>query len=135
MALRIVEYDPSREADLFELIRLEGDEWIYWQPDYRDAYRAALAKSTTYLAFAGPDLVGYVRSLDDFLIWIVDLLVASEHRGHGYGQALMQHVAAMRPDHDVYVLGADDAARFYEKCGLKAEGTVYLVAGRNVIKL
>ena len=131
MTIRIVTYETSLENELFQLVEDEGNGWIYWEPEHRPAYVEALAKSATYLAFDGEELIGYVRTLDDFLIWIVDLLVARGHRGQGVGSALMRHVADQRPDQDVYVLGADDALGFYEKCGSKSEGIVFQVASRD----
>jgi len=70
-------------------------------------------------------------------IYLEDLFVDPAHRGHGVGQALLAHLAALAVARDCGRLEWSvldwnaDAIRFYERLGARAmnEWTVYRVSG------
>jgi len=129
---QIVKYVPQYEVQLFTLLELEGPEWgDYWNKQHRPKYIEALAKSETYIILENDILVGYVRTLNDYMIWIIDLLVNKDCRGKGYGKLLMEHVCRQFPGKEVYVLGADDVLPYYEKLGYKHEGVIYNVTHKE----
>jgi len=123
----ILKYTTKFETQLFSLIQSEGTEWEYWQPSHKANYTEALVNSETFVIFEGDVLVGYARTLNDYIIWIIDLLVHRDYRGKQYGKHLMEHVCAQNPTKDVYVLGGDDVLAYYNKLSYKPEGIVYKV--------
>jgi len=131
---QIMKYTTQYESQLFQLLESEGPEWgDYWQEPHKGRYIEALAKSETYVIFENDALVGYARTLNDYMIWVIDLLVNKDCRGKGYGKLLMEHVCKQYPEKGVYVLGADDVLPYYEKLGYKAEGVVYKVTKGEAI--
>jgi len=126
MNIQIRKYEHPRDYEaLLELIKSEGDEWKeYLLPKYE----APLKNSITYVAFADEMLCGYVRSIDDYgmYIWVVDLLVHQKYRGHSIGQRLMEYTSANFPGQDTYVVS--DVDEYYEKLGYQKEGSVFKVA-------
>ena len=122
----IKKYTSEYKSKLFELIETEGEEWgEYWQEPHKLNYIQALENSITYVIFENEHLVGYARTLNDYIIWIVDLLVHQEYRGKEYGKFLMEHICAEFPDKGVYILGGNDVLPYYEKLGYTSEGIVY----------
>lgn len=125
MNIQIRKYEHSKDyAPLLELIKSEGDEWKeYLEPKYE----LPLKKSITYVALDGGKLCGYSRSIDDagLYIWIIDLLVHQQYRGHSIGEKLMQCVLTDYPGQDAYVVS--DVDKYYEKLGYKKEGSVFNV--------
>lgn len=125
--MTIKTYTIEYENQLFSLIESEGEEWEYWLPQRKDSYIKSLANSITYVVFEKDQLVGYARTLNDYMIWIVDLLVHKDYRGKAYGKALMDHVCREFSDKDVYVLGGDDVLPYYNKLGYTSDGVVFNV--------
>ena len=125
MNVKIREYNPALDYDsLMKLIQSEGEEWKeYLSPNYRKA----LANSITYVAFVGETLCGYTRALSDsgVFIWIVDLLVDENQRGHSIGKKLMECILTDYPDIDVFVMSDVDA--YYEKLDYEKEGSIFRV--------
>lgn len=76
-------------------------------------------------------------------IYLEDLFVDPAHRGHGVGQALLAHLAAVAVERDCGRLEWSvldwnaDAIRFYERLGARPmnEWTVYRVAGDDLQRL
>jgi len=128
----IVKYEALYEEQLFDLIKGEGGEWLYWQDDYRAKYKEAIVNSIVYLLFEKECLCGYIRCRDDngFGIYIYDLLVDRKYRGNEYGRLLMEQICLDFPNNSVYVLG--DVYPYYEdKLGYEIEGKVYMVKQKN----
>ena len=125
MNYSIRKYDPSSDyLPLREIIRSEGEEWKdYLKPDYEKA----LSASITYVALAEGQICGYSRSISDngLFIWVIDLLVLKNYRGHSMGRALMECIKKDHQGLDVYVLS--DVDEYYEKLGYKKEGSVFRV--------
>ena len=120
---------PAETDALFALIQREGEEWSdYWRGDGRARYEVALATSTVYVAWNRDALCGYLRCRDDdgFGVYIYDLLVDRDHRGHEYGRLLMERVCDDFADSPVFVLG--DVYPYYEGLGYPVEGKVYRVS-------
>ena len=124
----IKKYTPEYQDALFALIESEGEDWEYHllAPN-RQRYIQSLAKSETFVVFEGEKLVGYARTLDDYEVFVVDLLVHKDYRGKSYGQKLMEYVCEQFSDKDVFVLGADDVLPYYNKLGYRSAGIVYQV--------
>jgi hypothetical protein len=49
--VKIIEYTPQNEHQLFALIKREGEDWTYWQGNNWIKYQKALESSVTYLLF------------------------------------------------------------------------------------
>lgn len=125
--MEIKKYTSDYQDQLFDLFKTEGEEWGYWLPENQENYVKALEKSITYIVVENDQLLGFARTLDDFVIWIVDLLVHKEHRGKEIGKQLMSYVCQQFPDKEVYVLGANDTLPYYTKSGYEPEGVIYCV--------
>ena len=126
--MMIKTYTTEYENQLFDLIESEGEGWgEYWQEPTKTNYIKALENAVTYVIFENDRLVGYAKTLNDYMIWIIDLLVHKDYRGKEYGKALMEHVCAEFPDKEVYVLGGNDVLSYYDKLGYVSEGVVYNV--------
>jgi len=125
MDIQIKVYDPLQDyVQLLELIKSEGEEWKeYFTPNYK----IVLEKSITYVAFVDNKLCGYMRSIDDFglYIWIVDLLVDKNFRGHSIGKLLMERISTDFSNQDTFVLS--DVDEYYEKLGYPKEGSIFNV--------
>jgi len=123
--IEIKTYEPANHyQQLKALIASEGAEWA----DYlNDSYKAALATSVTYVAIADGILCGYSRSIKDhqLYLWVIDLLVHKDYRGHHLGSGLLEVLLQAYPDYEVYVMS--DADGYYDKLGYKQEGSIYRV--------
>lgn len=125
MNVEIRKYNSANDYEqLVELIRSEGAEWKeYLNPKYG----ISLEQSITYVAIIGDELCGYSRSLNDpgYYVWVVDLLVHKNRRGHAIGKQLMDCVRHDFPDQEILVMS--DVDPYYEKLGYKKEGSVFTV--------
>ena len=125
MTVQIRKYNPVTDyTKLMKVITSEGEEWKdYLQP----SYQRALEKSTTYIAQIDDEVIGYSRSLNDFdqFVWVIDLLVHKEFRGHSTGRKLMECLALEFPGLDIYVMS--DVDDYYRKLGYKQEGSIFKV--------
>ena len=117
---KIRKYNPALDYEnLIQLIQSEGEEWkAYLNPNYRKA----LENSITYVAVVGEELCGYSRSLSDsgIFIWVIDLLVDKQYRGHSMGRKLMEQVLKDYPHQDAYP--------YYKKLGYSKEGSIFKVS-------
>ena len=102
--------------------------WDAERPVSDDALRAAIEHSWLWLrALEDGDLVGVGRVVSEgsMYAFVVDLIVAPEHRGRGIGSALLQRVnqrcreAGMRR---VWLFAAEGRAGFYQRHGYRARG-------------
>lgn len=133
MNIKIRKYDPLKDYEpLLAIITSEGEEWKeYLQPKYQ----VVLEKSITYVALIGEVVCGFSRSLDDFglYVWVVDLLVGKEYRGHALGKRLMECLLTDYPGQDVFVLS--DVDEYYHKLGYKKEGSIFQVEEKKSLNL
>jgi ribosomal protein S18 acetylase RimI-like enzyme len=121
-------YLPADSAQLFKLLRDEGNDWeCYYGTKAADKYRNALQQSITYLAFEGNVLCGYARCREDdgFGIYVYDLLFAKPFRGQGIGRKLMEQVYVEFPNDTVYVMS--DVDGYYSKLDYEREGSIFIV--------
>lgn len=125
---QIIKYKPEYEDKLMEMIKQEGDDWkIYWEEPNASKYRRSFEKSITYLAIQDGKVCGYSRSLQDTLfIYVCDLLVNEQHRGHGLGLRLMKCLQEDYPELPVYIMSGND--EYYNKINCNKEGSIYLLA-------
>ncbi len=118
-------YNPSLDYEnLMKLIQSEGDEWNeYLNPEYEQA----LNDSITYVALIGEELCGYSRSLNDsgLFVWVIDLLVHKDRRGHSIGKKLLECILFDYPDLEVFVMS--DVDQYYERLGYEKEGSIFKV--------
>jgi len=123
---KIVKFEPKYFDKLIELITSEGDEWQdYFLKDKVEFFLDSCNKSITYLLTDGKDVIGYIRSLEDFnyAIYICDLLVHKNHRGKEYGHKLMSHAKSLYPNFDLYVMS--DVDPYYEKLHYEKVGSIF----------
>jgi hypothetical protein len=136
--VEVIEYSPDRWGDLADFLSrqfptspLKADrryfEWRFGHSPFGPSYPSAY-----WLLVEGNDVIGQLGAIRDRLIvqgrvhscvWLVDLVIAPEHRG-GIGLLrLFQHAMS---DHDlVLTLGARRGmARFYEALGWKTVATL-----------
>ncbi len=126
--IKIRPYRKRQDVKLLELLLSEGEEWAeYSAPDKRDLYFLNCEKSLTYLLYEDDEVIGYVRALEDYsyCIYICDLLVRHDKRGHQYGKMLMDHVRSEFPHLTVYVMS--DVDPYYQKQGYEKIGSIFEV--------
>jgi len=122
MRIQIRAYDNSDYELILQLIKSEGKEWEeYLKPEYQ----INLAKSITYVAYFGNQLIGYSRSMSDngFFIWVIDLLVHRNKRGDNVGKRLLECIRRNNPDQDVFIMS--DVDEYYTKLGYMKEGSIF----------
>ena len=122
---KIEKYTKDYEDALFALIAAEGGEWSEYLGNNKQKYVDALAKSETYLIFEKNELAGYARCVNDFDLYVMDVLVDKNHRGKFLGQKLMSFVYETYNDKNAFVLAAENVLPFYSKLGYNAVGTLY----------
>lgn len=127
--MNIKRYQALRDYDnLLTLLKQEGDEWqCYHADDVKDMYKKLLRKSITFVLYDHDLLIGYIRCLHDFgfYVYVCDLLVDKNYRGHAYGRYLMENVVKHYPHHIVYVMSDVDA--YYTSLGYEREGSIFTV--------
>jgi N-acetylglutamate synthase-like GNAT family acetyltransferase len=124
MKVLIRKYQSNDYYDIINLLETEGDEWQdYLKPDYK----TNLEKSITYVAVVDGIVRGYSRSLNDFnqFVWVIDLLVHKNFRGHSIGKQLLECICIEYPKIEVFVLS--DVDEYYQKLGYKKEGSIFKV--------
>jgi len=127
--MKIETYSDEDETRLFEMMRGEGEEWAcYFGEKAITKYKRALKNSRTYVVYERDILCGFARCRDDdgFGVYIYNLLVKNEFRGHGLGRRLMERVCHDYPRDTVYVMSDVDA--YYEKLGYRREGSIFVVS-------
>ena len=126
--MEIRRYRREDQAQLFALLREEGEEWSdYYGADGCNKYLRALESSVTYLATENGVLCGYARCREDdgFGVYVYDLLVRQADRGRKIGKMLMEQACRDFPDQTVYVMS--DVDLYYEKLGYQREGSIFIV--------
>jgi ribosomal protein S18 acetylase RimI-like enzyme len=120
----ILRYQKEYELDLISLLEKEPDWSLFLNDDVIDTFKGALIESETFLCQSKGNVCGYLRSLvDGFGIYVSELYVAPQYRGHGFGSELLAKVKEEHPRQDVYVLSDEDA--YYEKLGYQRVGSVF----------
>jgi ribosomal protein S18 acetylase RimI-like enzyme len=126
--MEIRKYTDKDEAQLFNMLRSEGEEWIdYHGEKTRNNYKKALGNSMVYVAFKDNVLCGYTRCKydDGFGIYVYDLLVSKEYRGNNIGRSLVEKICADYPEDTIYVMS--DVDGYYQKLGYSRVGSVFMV--------
>lgn len=102
-------------------------EGVGWSPYTKDPARLlkALAHSEVITAYVEEQLVGLIRCITDgqTILYIQDLLVASEFQGQKIGQRLLKKMLANHPSIRQKVLITDNTEKtrhFYEACGFSS---------------
>lgn len=128
--MKIIRYQEARDYEkLLELLIREGDDWqCYHAENIRDTYKKLLKKSITFVLYFHETIIGYLRCLYDvgFYVYICDLLVDKNYRGHGYGRMLMDRVKNTYKDQTVFVMS--DVDPYYTKLGYEREGSIFIVS-------
>lgn len=126
--IKIRPYRKKQDTKLLELLLSEGETWaVYSALDKRDLYLLNCEKSLTYLLYEEDEVIGYIRALEDYsyYIYVCDLLVRKDKRGHGYGKLLMDHIKHEYPHLTVYVMSDEDD--YYIKQGYDKVGSIFEV--------
>lgn len=102
-------------------------EGVGWSAYTNDPERLlnALAHSEVITAYVEEQLVGLIRCITDgqTILYIQDLLVASEFQGQKIGQRLLKKMLANHPSIRQKVLITDNTEKtrhFYEACGFSS---------------
>lgn len=102
-------------------------EGVGWSAYTKDPERLlnALAHSEVISAYVEEQLVGLIRCITDgqTILYIQDLLVASEFQGQKIGQRLLKKMLANHPSIRQKVLITDNTEKtrhFYEACGFSS---------------
>lgn len=121
----IRKYQKNDSILMMELIRSEGDEWSSYVEGDGIKYLNSLEKSITYVYMKEDRIIGYIRAIDDhgFDIYICDLLVNQNSRGHHYGRELIETIKKEYPNRDICVMS--DVDPYYTKEGYKKIGSVF----------
>lgn len=102
----------------------EGAGWSAYTKD-PERLLNALAHSEVITAYVEEQLVGLIRCITDgqTILYIQDLLVASEFQGQKIGQRLLKKMLANHPSIRQKVLITDNTEKtrhFYEACGFSS---------------
>lgn len=88
--------------------------------------RKAIANSLCFGGFLGPAQVAFGRAVTDrtTMAYLRDFFVLQEHRGHGYGKAIIQAAMSRLKEEGVpsVLLATSDAHGLYEKFGFRLIG-------------
>ncbi|MFA7377983.1 MAG: GNAT family N-acetyltransferase, partial [Bacilli bacterium] len=86
-----------------------------------------LKDSRALVMFDGEEMIAFLRyKLDGaFGVYIYDLLVDNERRGHNYGKALISRLQAKYPNDYIYVMSDNDG--YYRHLGFEIEGTIFKI--------
>ena len=119
-------FEIAEGLERVDFERVHG--WLsttYWSPGVsrEKVERAARNSSLVMGAYRGGVQAGYLRVVSDraTFAWICDVFVASEHRGHGIGRAMVRYALA-HPEHQGlrrWLLATADAHGVYAECGFK----------------
>jgi ribosomal protein S18 acetylase RimI-like enzyme len=126
--MEIRKYSESDAMKLFDMMKAEGTDWeCYWGEAGAERYQSALESSSTYVAYEGETLCGYLRFKEDngFGVYIYDLLVTKHCRGREIGRKLIEQACSDYPEEDAYVMSGADG--YYEKLGYCREGSIFKV--------
>lgn len=87
--------DPSR-LDLDTIHRWLSEETYWARGRSRDLMQRSFDNSICFGAYLGDRQVGFARVVTDraTFAWLADVFIAGEHRGRGYGKALVAAVLA-----------------------------------------
>ncbi len=96
----------------------------YWARDRSpEAVRQSIEHSLCFGVYEGPQLVGFARVVTDYTViaWLLDVLVAEDHRGNGIGKALVEAALAHPGLQNVrrWMLGTRDAHELYRPYGFR----------------
>lgn len=110
----VLKYQQEHERELLSLLAKEPDWQTFLTDDAIETFKAALLTGNTWLSLNHGRICGYLRALvDGFGVYVSELYVAPEHRGQGFGAALLAKVKQQHPNQVVYVLSDEDG--YYEK--------------------
>ncbi len=87
--------DPSR-LDLDTIHRWLSEETYWARGRSRELMQRSFDNSICFGAYLGDRQVGFARVVTDraTFAWLADVFIAGEHRGRGYGKALVAAVLA-----------------------------------------
>ena len=125
------EFGPERAEEAAAIYR--DRDWQSYLGDGEKLARAFASSAYLLGAFDGGRLVGFARCVSDgeYIVYVQDLIVLSDHQRRGIGRALMERVSARYEGVRQFVLitDADDetANAFYRTIGMVSECNGYPV--------
>lgn len=125
--MKIRLYQKS-DAEKLHLLLSKDLEWAsYFSPSKWQKYLKVLKDSRALVMFDGEEMIAFLRyKLDGaFGVYIYDLLVDNERRGHNYGKALISRLQAKYPNDYIYVMSDNDG--YYRHLGFEIEGTIFKI--------
>lgn len=125
--MKIRLYQKS-DAKKLRLLLAKDLEWAsYFSPSRWQKYLKVLKNSQAFVMFEGEKMIAYLRYKVDgaFGVYIYDLLVNKENRGHNYGKALISRLQAKYRNDYIYVMSDNDG--YYRHLGFEIEGTIFKV--------
>lgn len=96
----------------------------YWSPGIsREKISTGIKNSLCFGLYKSGAQIGFARVITDYtrFAYLLDVFIADEYKGNGYGKLLIQHI--MQHENlqvDKWMLGTRDAHRLYEKYGFTA---------------
>lgn len=136
-----ITYNETQKAlPCDQLIRLFRD--VGWtndesapepNPEHDANFNIGYKNSTLVIsAWDGERLVGAVRVLSDtvFRSYLLDLVVDPQYQHQGIGREMVARCIAHYPDSHWLVGAADDAVRFYHKCGFTGDKGYLSIPGK-----
>lgn len=124
----IRKFVATDQMAITKLIKSEGQDWKdYFEGTKREKYWRSLTDSITLVKVHQDEIIGYLRAIDDhgYDLYVCDLLVHQDYRGHGYGNELLSHLVSLYPNRDLYVMS--DVDPYYEQLGYEKIGSIFQV--------
>ena len=115
--------DDTARIDRDAVYRFISEESYWAKGRPRETMNGLIERASRNVGLYAPDasLVGYSRTVDApdaFLVYLADVFVLPEHRGHGLGVDLVRFTVDEGPyAHRRWVLHTLDAHGLYEKVG------------------
>ncbi len=115
--------DDTARVDRDAVHRFISEESYWAKGRAREAMEGLIDRASRNVGLYAPDgsLAGYSRTVDAadaFLVYLADVFVLPEHRGHGLGIDLVRFTVEEGPyAHRRWVLHTLDAHGLYEKLG------------------
>ena len=121
-ALRVTTERAELDVALIHRFLCEQSYWAKGIP--RATVERSLENSLCFGGFAGGAQVAFARVISDYATFanLVDVFVLPEHRGRGYGRAMMDAVIAHPKLQGLrrFTLATSDAHALYRQYGFKA---------------
>jgi predicted N-acetyltransferase YhbS len=125
-----ISYRLGNDVDVDAVIDVIKDSTLEHRPvDDREAMQKMLAAANIVVtAWEGPTLVGFSRSLSDFVFctYLSDLAVRRAYQRRGIGRELVKRTQKAGGSSTVFLFAADAAKDYYPRIGFDSGSGWYL---------